>query len=489
MSDGTENTDNSEVGLRDFPDRLSPMLVKELRQGLRTKAFTGTFLFLQITVGLFVLMQFGSTDHGRAGEAMSRIIFAFFSVAVLVIQPMRGLAAVSSEIKENTLDLMVLTRLSSWKILLGKWASLVGQSALLYITLLPYLVIRYFFGGMQLFAELALFGAAFLMSAAVTGVFVGFSANRSVILRGALFLAGGFAGFGFLIGLIENDNLFDELTSVFSDGQKEELWILIGFVVLSLYIGYYFLEMGATRIATLAETTALRKRLAGIGMILATCILFALLDISYVGMLPAYFVSLWILAFLAIDCFTEEPPTISRVLEPLATKGIAGRAAGLLFYRGWHTGFLLIVFLAALLSCLILGHKDVRGYGPDNRELWILAIGSLYAFLMPLLIVQIFRSKFKDRFNAYLVILFGSFALCALCGLITEFLPAEKVILLSSFLPGMFIGVLDVNSSHSTGMTLLSVYLLMTLAALGFYAFREFRNTFALQKAFTRPSE
>ena len=41
--------------LTDFPDRLSPMLVKELRQGLRTRSFVAVFMSLQAILAVVLL--------------------------------------------------------------------------------------------------------------------------------------------------------------------------------------------------------------------------------------------------------------------------------------------------------------------------------------------------------------------------------------------------------------------------------------------------
>jgi hypothetical protein len=51
----------------DFSDRLSPMLVKELRQGLRTKAFIGVFLALQIILGVILLGAVSVSSSYQAG--------------------------------------------------------------------------------------------------------------------------------------------------------------------------------------------------------------------------------------------------------------------------------------------------------------------------------------------------------------------------------------------------------------------------------------
>ena len=124
----------------DFPDRLSPMLVKELRQGLRAKTFVAVFLSLQVLLLLILLTATASTSSANAGSVISVVIFTFFSIAVLVVQPLRGIGAISSEVKGNTIDMMVLTRLSARRIVHGKWFAIVSQSALIFATIVPYLI-------------------------------------------------------------------------------------------------------------------------------------------------------------------------------------------------------------------------------------------------------------------------------------------------------------------------------------------------------------
>jgi len=163
-------------GLDEFSDRLSPMLVKELRQGLRARTFVILFLAIQALLGVVLLSAVGAAAPERAGQTVSSVIFFFFSMAVLIVQPLRGVGALHQEIKGNTIDLMVLTRLGAWRIVLGKWIAIVSQSALLLAAIAPYLILRYFFGRMNLFAELLLLALVFLGSAAFTAITVGLSA-------------------------------------------------------------------------------------------------------------------------------------------------------------------------------------------------------------------------------------------------------------------------------------------------------------------------
>ena len=127
--------------LDDFSDKLSPMLVKELRQGLRAKTFVIVFLALQGLMTV-VLLAAVSASPDRAGQSVSSVIFFFFSLAVLVVQPLRGIGALHNEIRGSTIDLMVLTRMNAWRIVLGKWVAIVRKSEFLITAIVPYLIMR-----------------------------------------------------------------------------------------------------------------------------------------------------------------------------------------------------------------------------------------------------------------------------------------------------------------------------------------------------------
>ena len=172
-------------GITDFSDRLSPMLVKELRQGLRTKVFTSAFILLQVL--LLFSTSIASLAPG-AGPALDGFFWFFLSLALSFIQPLRGINALNEETRLNTLELILLTKLDALRIVTGKWASIVGQSALLAVAVLPYVVLRYFLGGVDIVHDLAYLLILLFLSAILTALTVGFSAFPSVILRGLLFV-------------------------------------------------------------------------------------------------------------------------------------------------------------------------------------------------------------------------------------------------------------------------------------------------------------
>jgi hypothetical protein len=53
--------------LTDFSDKLSPMLVKELRQGLRARSFTMLFLIFQLLLGFILLTASAASSMDSAG--------------------------------------------------------------------------------------------------------------------------------------------------------------------------------------------------------------------------------------------------------------------------------------------------------------------------------------------------------------------------------------------------------------------------------------
>src|SRR5687767_2409559 len=82
---------------RDFPAWLPPMLVKEPRQGLRTRGFVGTLVGFQLVMLVLTLIALGTqnaTASGAraAGSAISAGLFwAILSVQLLIVTPSRAL--------------------------------------------------------------------------------------------------------------------------------------------------------------------------------------------------------------------------------------------------------------------------------------------------------------------------------------------------------------------------------------------------------------
>ncbi|MEZ5324809.1 MAG: hypothetical protein R3F19_07075 [Verrucomicrobiales bacterium] len=375
MSSAAEEC-NPAARLTDFSDWLSPMLVKELRQGLRTKVFVVAFIVLQ---GLLSMVLFFSLDGNSSGSSYS---FWFVSAVLLVgVMPLRGFAALSDEIEDNTLDLIMITRLSSLRIAFGKWSALVVQTLLLCVTILPYVIMRYFLGGIDLKVELTAFFYLFLLSSVLSALTIAFSVFPSFLVRSALAMVVGSLAARFTGQLIDFQSIPAEWLSPGS---------LMVAVFASGYASWFLLEFGASRIASAAENHAVRKRL--VSMVVVT-IVAALSD-------PAWRVLPLALALIPVVDALAEPINVNRsVLLPFVRRGFFGRVAGRLLYPGWSSG----VWFTLVMAGIVVPFDAFKTPTPESLVQWLAWPA---AALLPVPVLWILE-KWKppgSRFGLYMIV-------------------------------------------------------------------------------------
>jgi hypothetical protein len=353
----------------DFPSWLSPMLVRELRQGVQSGGFAWTFVVLQ---GLmFLLMSWAVTNLGsNPGRGVSEVFNVFFwlivGAVVAVVVPLRALTAVSSERPGNNLDLVRLTRLSATRIILGKWLAVVAQGGLVALAVMPYLVLRYFFGGVNVVRDLQAFGWVVAVSMVVAAWAVAVS-TLAAWARIAVSLACG-VGVLFLWGLWMEGAVSRMLGFV----SFETRLAILG--LLGLYT-VAFLEFAAARIAPPAENHAVRKR--GLALVVA------MLWIG-VGAWGTSSAALWTMAATmplvvcwAVESLLESHSGVRSLYTGFARLGGPGRVAAAVLSPGWATGvpFLLVLFAWCLTGWIM---ATVR-FGSGSRELVGPTIGALVA--------------------------------------------------------------------------------------------------------------
>ncbi len=381
------------TALSDFSNHLSPMLVKELRQGLRTNLFTTSFILLQ---GFMVLTIFiGAASEGAASTA-GGFFWTCLMVTLLIAMPIRGFNALSSEIQNNTLDLIQLTRLSAWRITFGKWASLMSQTTLLVISILPYLAMRYFFGGIDLIQEFLILFFTFFASALLTALTVGFS-PFPVLMRAFVVGATGVLAFSWVVGLSFSRTYGG--TSFFSSGiTSGNWWGVGGFVLAGLYLIYFLLDFGASQIASQAENHATRKRLISLVFALAVILLLLVgVDGKIVITLTTLVINLaW------IDAITERPSIVPSVIRPFARSRIFPSLKYLLT-PGWHTG---ILFLAVSTCLLLVSFFLSRSFmlSPWTMKESAMLVSMIGSITYPLIFIHLFFPTSRQMFGLYVLI-------------------------------------------------------------------------------------
>lgn len=156
----------------DASDFLNPMLVKEARQGLKSRVFGFSFLLVQglmvVCMALQVLQRAGGA-RGVEETATTVLFWVCVGAPLVMILPVHAINAIYGEHRQNTLPLVLLTRLTPWRLVTGKWLSLMAQAMLIACAVLPCLVLRYFLGGVNVARDLLvlalLLGASALLCA------------------------------------------------------------------------------------------------------------------------------------------------------------------------------------------------------------------------------------------------------------------------------------------------------------------------------------
>lgn len=442
--------------LSDFPDRLSPMLVKELRQGLRTRSFVAVFLALQIILGIILLTASAAASSDNAGESISGIVFALFSLAVLIIQPLRGISALSSEVGGNTIDMMVLTRLSAWRIVTGKWTAIVSQSALLLITIIPYLILRYFFGGMNLFGEIMLLAMIFITSATLTAITVGLSASSSVILRSVLpMIALPVAAYS-LVVMMAFGRGSASLIEFVSLATKDSHTFMPIYLATCLYGGFFMLSIGTSLIAPYAENHSTTRRLVALSV---TCIAAILGSMSFTD--PDSLPFLFTLVFLPIFAIslTEFAPLVTPSYRKFAKYGLLGKSAGFFLLPGWPCG-LFFCLLLSLISAIPFMLNQVPFSGNNYRIYGLICLASL---LFPAFIINLFRMNGPQRVSNYILFLVASSIISLVLAGIAESISNKEILWLFVWIPPVLMALKELGSnSDLVGITAIVINIIFT---------------------------
>lgn len=347
--------------LQDFSDRLSPMVVKELRQGLRTRVFAIVMMVLHGL--LFITTLVGAA--AKNPDAVGGFIGGITNLILCVILPLRGFSALAEEIKSGTLDMLSLTRLSAGRIVLGKWAAIVSQSLLVAFSILPYVVGRYVYGGADLFSEIGYLGLKWLIGAVVTAAIICLSTVRQFWLR-ALVLGVPlafvlFAGLGMMVA----GSISGRTTSFITTSGVMFGGTLVASASASWAI-FYFLTLAATRIAPAASLLSVVKR--GVHLV---AVLLLMMVAAFSGQwVPLGGAMGTVAAWAGVDALTERVNDVPSVYAAFYRRGFLGRIASWLLAPGWATGALYSLLLCGLaMICVARGSSVTSTQGPP--AIWL----------------------------------------------------------------------------------------------------------------------
>jgi hypothetical protein len=313
------------------------MLVKEFRQGLRAGSFVSLLVALQL--GVVLVEAFGLAASVRSESTQFVGIFFWGAVyAVLLVgAPLRALLALHAERESRTLELLGAAGVSGTRLAWGKWVSLMTQSGLMAVSLLPYFALRYYMGGVDLALDLRLLALAVSVSGVCVAAALAASGLRRAFLRATM---GAVFCLGFLIYWGFSSSLLSEPAALATFNQMGREWILItGGSVLTVVA---LLRLAGDAVGPVSDNGAVLARLLllpGWGAVLLP---------GLHGREEVFVGYLWVLGLLSLVVFAwhlGEIRLFEAHLRPFGRAGAAGRVASLFLLPNW-VGSLWILPLA-----------------------------------------------------------------------------------------------------------------------------------------------
>ncbi len=417
---------------RSLDDWFSPILVKELRQGMRGKAFVISFLLLQVFLVMLVLGNVAAEQNRSALNDQASFFWIIIGVALLGLMPLRGLSAISQEVKRNTMETVLLTRLTPWRVVFGKWSALFAQSVLFVVAVLPYVVLRYFIGGTDVVGDFLQLCFFLWLSGMLLAAAIAASAMLNLVIRVIVVLALLFFG----------GNADDFLSA---SSLPVEVWKTVAWLVLLGFFGIALLfELAASSIAAPSENHALRRRLLALSFFILSLLLAWLTDATagFMGALP-----LMVLIAVCYYELSEKARLVPRLVLSASRFGWLGRMASGFFLPGWSSA-LLFSILALPFATMIYALMNPNSGGPLGvLSLPFLICAVLGSALAPILICHLIWKSMKQVF---LMVVLYNIAIMGVASLLQGF--AELTQTKINYLIALFPSIPVLYSLRDTGL-------------------------------------
>jgi len=327
---------------------VNPILVKETRQALKSRQFLITFsLLLVAAFGWTVvgsLMRMPQIYTAPTAPFMLVGYYVVLAVPMLLVVPLAAYRSLESELDDGTLELLSISILSPWQIVLGKLASAGLQMTLYFVALFPCVAFAYTLRGIDLPTLLIVMAFLFVSGGMLTVAALCFAPQSrsrsgrifSLLLVLGMLLVGEYVIGGACITMI----LYGIPFEADLIGYAIVFTLLTSFAAANLLI-----TTTAVMLTPESENRSTRLRLA---LLLLTAVMFALVafgvvafeEVSLVFAVPTFVVLgiLWLAA--AAMMVAESPAMTPRIRRELPSSFVArmtwtfltpGPATGLIF--------------------------------------------------------------------------------------------------------------------------------------------------------------
>ncbi len=147
-------------------DRVNPIVVKELRQAVRSRFISGMFLFLLalelVSVWIYLLLASPTDDSLRGGEGLTGWLLGILSLACVLLVPAYTGIRMAWERSADQADLMFTTTIRAGAVIRGKLLTAVVIIALIYSASAPFILLTYLLRGVDVPTILGMLALTFV---------------------------------------------------------------------------------------------------------------------------------------------------------------------------------------------------------------------------------------------------------------------------------------------------------------------------------------
>ncbi len=385
-----------------WSDYLSPIVVKESRQALRSKQFLWTFGFLLACIigwtFLTILSRIPSIYYYPAGASLLSGYIIMLAVPALVIIPIAAFFSMASELNSNTFEVLSISPLSAHKIVFGK-VVVAGVQLLLYFSALaPCIALTYLLRGVSLNALIMIFPIVAIISFLVISISIMLATFCRTVFHNVLFLLVQLFISG--IALIATTQF---IFSLYYSGDAlisnwQGIGSLLGILFLIASYGVLAILVGGASIGIAGEnySRSIRLWLALQGICLFWICLFELpRDYSMFRETLSVTLVLLALHWGAAGIFIVSE---SGLLSIRAQRSLAGsyssRLLGVWLNPGGGTGYMFVIlnFAACSATLVLLMFLTRTEYEAVHFVLAVLSYLALYLGLLRLVMIYIPKS-------------------------------------------------------------------------------------------------
>jgi len=402
-------------------DHANPIVVKELRQAVRSRAFVGLFMLL---LGVCVVISLAACGRGETGMTNGSDVFAAFltcmSLAGMVVMPMLAFHALGNERMDNTYELLNVSGLGPRRIVRGKLGAMLLQLGLIVSAFVPFMAFTYFLRGIsipEMLVSIAcvVFLSAFLILAAVTASTLaptkrGYAAIRVIVFLSLVLLA---------IPVLDGD-FVNEITREFMSASRSGhgpdlaslLLFLLGFILPYVIILY---QLAVSRLTFPADNRSTGLRAAFLFHSLVCIGAFALNALGIRAgseewtVLGAYLVVHWGVAGVFM---TTEPEGMSRRVERTIPRRSLLRFLATPLWPGRSRGWACLLLGLGLALAATVGGQSTAAHFAAGQWIWFpVVLASQFVILLGILdllyhtVLKRWRKPATER-AAFFILLF-----------------------------------------------------------------------------------